>query len=401
MKLLLHDYAGHPFPIDLSRQLAAHGYRVTHGFFEGDPGPKGALARREGDPPTLSFKPFSIEGGYDKGNFINRRFKDVEYGRVVARHIEEAKYDLVISGNTPTEAQEHIIAACGKVGTLFIFWIQDFYSIAVSRILANKIPLIGNVIGSYYRYLERRQLRRSDGIVIITEAFRDLANLWGGEASKVTCIENWGSIAEVLVREKDNAWSREHGLDESFVFLYSGTLGLKHSPDLLIQLARQHLPNVKVVVVAQGLGCKKLSEAVKLEKLENLILLPLQPVFRLSEVLASSDVLVALLEADAGEFSVPSKVQSYLCASRPILLAAPKGNLATVVVTREGAGIAVEPDDISGFLTAARKFAEGNADSRTMAKNGRAYAARAYNISQVTTRFEGVFKAAADRNRNK
>jgi colanic acid biosynthesis glycosyl transferase WcaI len=400
MKLLLHDYAGHVFPIDLSRQLATRGHQVIHGFFGGDPGPKGALARREGDPATLSFEAFQIKGSYEKGNFIKRRFKDIEYGQAVARHIEQAKYDLVISGNTPTEAQEHIIAACQKVGSRFVFWIQDFYSVAVSRILTSKIPIIGNLVGNYYRFLERRQLRKADGIVIITEAFRELANVWGGEASKVSCIENWGPITEISVGKKDNAWSREHGIENSFVFLYSGTLGLKHNPDFLIELARQHLPNVKIVAVAQGLGCKRVSEAIKLQSLSNLILLPLQPISRLSEVLASSDVLVALLEADAGEFSVPSKVQSYLCASRPVLLAAPKANLATVVVTREGAGIAVEPDDISGFIAAARKFVEGSADSRTMAQNGRAFAERAYRINEVTNRFEEVFRAAIDRNRN-
>ena len=49
-----------------------------------------------------------------------------------------------------------------------------------------------------------------------------------------------------------------------------------------------------------------------------------------------------MIEADAGKFAVPSKVPSYMCAGRPILLAAPKENLAARTVARANAGIVVE-----------------------------------------------------------
>ena len=48
-----------------------------------------------------------------------------------------------------------------------------------------------------------------------------------------------------------------------------------------------------------------------------------QPFEVLPDVLGSADVLVAILEPDAGVFSVPSKVLSYFCAGRPVLLAVP------------------------------------------------------------------------------
>jgi colanic acid biosynthesis glycosyl transferase WcaI len=68
-------------------------------------------------------------------------------GRIVARHIREHRYDLVISGNTPTEAQNHILAACRETRAPFVLWIQDFYSIAVWGILAKRIPVIGSLVG--------------------------------------------------------------------------------------------------------------------------------------------------------------------------------------------------------------------------------------------------------------
>ena len=121
------------------------------------------------------------------------------------------------------------------------------------------------------------------------------------------------------------------------MFLYSGTLGFKHDPSLLLELARWARDNDAVVaVVSEGPGADWLATHGADEP--GLRLLPYQPYERLPEVLASADVLVALLEPDAGSFSVPSKVLTYLCAGRPLLVSVSRDNLAARVVERSGGG---------------------------------------------------------------
>jgi len=63
-----------------------------------------------------------------------------------------------------------------------------------------------------------------------------------------------------------------------------------------------------------------------------------QPFSRISDVLAAADVLVTILEPEAGIFSVPSKVLSNHCAGRAQLLAMPSDNLATKIVQECGSG---------------------------------------------------------------
>ena len=75
VKIFLHDYAGHPFQAELSRELARRGHLVTHGYFAADTGPKGVLERIAGDPPTLSFAAIDIGEPYTKGSFVKRRFQ--------------------------------------------------------------------------------------------------------------------------------------------------------------------------------------------------------------------------------------------------------------------------------------------------------------------------------------
>jgi glycosyltransferase involved in cell wall biosynthesis len=119
-------------------------------------------------------------------------------------------------------------------------------------------------------------------------------------------------------------------------------------------------------------------------------LLPIQPAQYLADVLATADVLLATIEPDAGTFAVPSKVLSYLCAGRPILLAAPKENLAARIVERTNAGMVVDPADATGFMAAAKRLRDDPQLSAKLGANGRAYAERMFDMRQITDKFERV-----------
>jgi len=394
VKIIVHDYAGYAPPIELSRVLARRGHEVIHAYFAGDRGPKGDLARVPGDSPSLSFVAVQISRPYDKASYVQRRFNDVAYGRAMAGLIGREKPDLVISGNTPTEAQGAIIAACRECSSAFVFWVQDFYSIAVSMLLRRKSWALGAAIGMYYRFLERRQLRRSDAIVVITDQFRELAGSWAGSAQKVFTVENWGDLKSVTPGQKVNEWSRKNGVAETFNFVYAGTLGLKHNPQLLIELARRMKGKAQVIVVSHGIGVSRLVDAKSKENLDNLIVLPLMPPSEFSMALAAADVAVAVIEPEAGIFSVPSKVLSYFCARRAVLLAAPTENLAAKLVAQEAAGLVVDPCDISAFLTAASRLRSDAELRSNAARRGRDYAERTFDVERVADRFESIFSKA-------
>jgi glycosyltransferase involved in cell wall biosynthesis len=179
------------------------------------------------------------------------------------------------------------------------------------------------------------------------------------------------------------------------VFLYSGTLGLKHNPGLLLALAQRFTdrPDIAVVVISEGLGADWLKE--RAAAAPNLVILPFQPFDRLADVVASADVLVAILEPDAGVFSVPSKVLTYLCAGKPILAAIPLANLASRIITRTDAGYVVAPDDERGFLAAAERLAADEGERSRQGAAARAYAERTFDIAAITDRFEALAKSLA------
>ena len=142
---------------------------------------------------------------------------------------------------------------------------------------------------------------------------------------------------------KDNAWARKHGLHDKLCILYSGTLGLKHNPELILKLAinLQNRDDVKIVILSEGLGADYLREKKEELKLDNLMLLGFQPFEILIQIHGAADILMAILEKEAGIFSVPSKILTYHCAGRALLLAVPADNLAARIVHQNRTGLIV------------------------------------------------------------
>jgi len=140
--------------------------------------------------------------------------------------------------------------------------------------------------------------------------------------------------------------------------------------------------------VSEGLG----ADWLKAQNAPALIL-PFQPHDQFASVLASADVLVAILESDAGVFSVPSKILAYHCAGRAMLCAFPLDNLSARIVRDHGSGLVVAPDDQAGLLAAADQLCDP-ARRDAMAAKALDYASRTFDIEDIGARFEEALKRA-------
>ena len=385
MIVFIHDYAGHPFQVDLSLSLAKSGHKVFHVYFAGDAGPKGNMSNEL--HVNLNFLAIGSKN-YSKTNFIKRRFDDLKYGKQVADKIFKIKPDIVISGNTPTEAQNIIVNRCMKSNIKFVYWIQDFYSIAASMILKRKIPFIGDIVGLYYKYLDKKNLNDANSIIIITDLFKKQLEKWKIDMSKVITIPNWGSLSEISISEKNNDWSKLNLLNKNnYNVIYSGTMALKHDPNIILNAAKSH-QDIDFTIVGFGVGIDYIKD--NSSDIENINILPIQPFSDLSNVLASADILVAVIEEDAGQFSVPSKILNYMCAGKPIVLSAPKSNLATKIINDANAGICVMSNDYTGFNEAITKIKNNREMSTDFSYNSRKYAENNFNIKIITQKFEDL-----------
>jgi glycosyltransferase involved in cell wall biosynthesis len=388
-RIVIQDYAGHPFQVRLSRELARQGHRVLHVYAGFNQTPHGSLHKLVSDPEQLNIKAIYIHHPLQKYSFVRRWFQEREYGYLVTKEILSFKPDVVISANMPLNAQAILLKACRKRDIRFVYWLQDVVSMGTKLILSKKFPLIGNLIGNYYSNLEKQLLMKSDHVVSIADEYESFLLDWGISKQKMSVIYNWAPLDELPVLPKDNSWSREHGLATRFCFLYSGTLGLKHNPDLILQIALhfKDRPQVIIFVGSEGPGAEWLNERRNEFNLSNLVIMGYVPMDIFPQVLAAGDVLLAILEVDAGVFSVPSKVLSYLAAQKPLLLAVPPNNLAAQIVKSSQAGYVVHPADVNGMITKAEELFSNKLLREEFAHNARRYAEENFDICRIGSQF--------------
>jgi glycosyltransferase involved in cell wall biosynthesis len=392
MKIIIHDYSGHPFQVQLSRALARRQHQVLHvysGFFQT---PHGSVKKLTTDPDNFDCTALFLSQPFAKYSFFKRRFQEIEYGKLVCREVDKFAPDVVVSSNMPLDPQNILLRKCKYNGIKFIFWLQDLYSNAIKSILTKKYSLLGKMIGLYYEWLEISMLRKSNHIVVITDDFLGILRNSGINGNKIHVIYNWAPLEEIPLRPKDNDWSRTHDLHDKLVILYSGTLGLKHNPQLIYKVAKQlqSREEMKIVVISEGPGADYLKQKQNELNLRNLLLLGFQPFEILPEILACADILVAILEQEAGVFSVPSKVLTYHCAGRPLLLAMPRDNLAARIVEEYQTGLVVNPDDEAGFFKETERLLKNSHLRQLYGENARRYAENTFNIEHITDKFEKI-----------
>lgn len=356
--------------------------------------PKGSLTKLEGDPDYFSIKGLYLPLKFEKYSFVKRWKQENDFGKLVVKEIKNYKPDFLIASNVPLDTLKHVQSFCAREGVKLIFWVQDFYGIAIKNILQKKLSVFGSLIGNYYRKLEARLLNKSDHIVLITYHFIDVLKMMKVNNKKFTVIPNWAPLDELSVVEKKNEWSVLNKLDDKFCFMYTGTLGLKHRPELLIKLAEHFMDNenVRVVVVSEGLGAEWLTKKKDEHSLNNLLIMNFQPFELLSYVMGSADVLVSILEKEAGIYSVPSKILSYMCAARPLLLSVPRENLASMMVKEADCGIIADPDNENEFIDAAKRLYHDSQMRNIKGKNARNNAEKYFEINSITKKFIDILE---------
>jgi colanic acid biosynthesis glycosyl transferase WcaI len=392
LRIFLHDYTGHPPQVHVSRELARRGHRVLYAYAAMAETPRGNLARQPTDPPGFDIVGVGINGVFRKHSYFKRQLQEIEYGRTAARVAAAFSPDIIIAGDTPLFPLNSLQRLARRSSAAFVFWMMDVYGLAVREGLRKRLPALSSAIGNFYIAFEKYLVRRSDQVVVISEGFQDLLDQWGARPERVDTLPLWAPLEDIPVREKNNLWSRKYGLASTTNIIYAGTLGLKHNPQHLVTLSRRLAARsgTRLVVISEGLGVDFLKEQKKLLGLTNLEIMPYQPFSDLPDVFGSADILLVLLEPEAGVFSVPGKVLSHLCAGRAQVGLIPRENRASRVINESGGGIAIDarrPNDFVDTVVRLVKFPEERA---LLGRNARAYAEREFDIARIGEAFERI-----------
>lgn len=338
VSIIVMDWGAYQFTVDFARAISTRPHhQVRHVSCAGVTLPNAGKATSPTDTTTEFLKlrrPFAKYGWRRIPSEFELAFRSY-------RRVMRSEADHVILVNNPPLAQLAIAVATHRKGALFTHWVQDLYGIGAQRIAQS--GTVARLLAKMVMSAEAWVLRSARSIIAISPHFADyLRNELKIAGGKILVEPNWADPKKISPDARVS--TRTVFNTTETVFLYTGTLGLKHDLDILERLAHSLLQSGgRLVVVTEGDAVRRL------ESCKNVYVLPFQTSENHATMLASADVLVVVLNADAGEFSVPSKVNAYLCAGRPILASIPHNNLAAELVAK-GGGRVSDPANVADFL---------------------------------------------------
>lgn len=238
---------------------------------------------------------------------------------------------------------------------------------------------------------ERLVMRGFDRVSSIsTNMVKRLAEK-GVHRDKRVHFPNWVDIDSIRPLDAPNQIRCELGIgDDRIVLLYSGNLGVKQGLDILPQLAHQLQDDPRLHFVFCGDGAFRPQLEQMTAGLQNVSLLPLQPVEKLNELLNAADIHLLPQKEDAAALVMPSKLTGMLASGRPVIATASPGTQFAEAVS--GCGINVTPGDLDALHKAVLTLAANAPLRREMGRAARLFALENLGREQVLRRFEAAMQ---------
>lgn len=298
------------------------------------------------------------------------------------------RVDVVYAILPPLPLGVSAYAIAKASGARLVINVQDVYpDIAVAlNYLRNPVAV------AFFRRMERWIYARAEGIVVISEGFRQNLLGKGVPSARIQVVPNWADTGEIVPGPADNAFRHETGTDkDELLVMYSG--GLTHNADMQPVLDAAALLRglpIRFAIAGDGVQKQALSDRAASAGLDNVKFYPFQPIERYGEALAAADVTLVTLHSAAALASAPSKIYKQMAAARPIVAVTSAGNELSRLVTDAQCGVTVPPGDSVRLAEVLRDALHRRAAFAEMGRRGRAYVERNCSRKTCVARIEGA-----------
>jgi colanic acid biosynthesis glycosyl transferase WcaI len=275
----------------------------------------------------------------------------------------------------------------------FIYNVQEIYpDVAVSLGVLKNRRLIRAMEG-----LERFIYARSCAITVISEWFRSRLLTKGVPPEQLRVIPNFVDTDFMQPGARRNGFSTAHDLDDQFVVLYAGNIGLTQGLETILAAARllTHLPDLRFVIIGDGARRGWLEEQLARDRLPNLTLLPYQPRSVVPQIYASSDLCLVPLKRGTAQETFPSKIYTIMAAGRPVVASTDADSELAWVVAEADCGWAVPPDDPVSLAAALREAYYRRTELANLGQNGRDYVMAHHSRAAVAAQYDALIREIA------
>lgn len=284
----------------------------------------------------------------------------------------------------------------------YIYNIQDFNPEQVLAVNFSKNKLITGAM----MFFDKFSCRRSDLIITVG---RDLVQtvhnrFKGKKVPKTVMINNWIDENEIYPVETNHpkvaAFKEKYGLQDKFVIMYSGNIGLYYDLENIMKVIEQVKPGTKtadgreVVFAFVGAGSvlDKLVVYKEEKHMNNVVFIPYQDKADLIYSLNAGDVHWCVNAKGIKGVSCPSKYYGIAAAGKAVLAVLEKDSEIRCIIEETHGGLCSEPGDYEAIAENLKWFIENAGTDKVdeMGKRSRE------NLAQNLTRDVSVKKYAEE-----
>ncbi len=275
------------------------------------------------------------------------------------------------------------------MGMPFVYNVQDIYPDIAVRLGV----LRGERIIGFSRWLESFIYSRAAAVSVISESFKRNLLTKRVPASKIHVIPNFVDTEFLRPLPRRNEFSTAQGLDDRFVVLFAGNMGLSQGLESILEAGAILEKHPEIILLFVGDGASKASLVRQAEKMKlgNVRFLSYFPYRMIPEIYASSDVCLVPLKYGLTE-SVPSKVLSVLAAGRPVIASVDEDSDAWRLVAESESGLCVHPEDPQAVSEAIMCLYEDRESGSRMGKNGRILVEDKFSRMNAAREYERLFR---------
>jgi glycosyltransferase involved in cell wall biosynthesis len=319
---------------DLAEDLSARGHEVT------------VIASDRGyDDPSLRLSRFETWKGIriiripslslGKNARWQRLINFASFVSVCAlRLLLLPRFDVVVALTSPPLISFLAALFVKLKGGSFCFWVMDLNP---DEAIAAGWLKERSILARVFQWMLGYSVKQAARVVVLDRFVRERVLDKGAKAERVTIIPPWSLDGAVgFSAEKRGAFRREHGVDDRFVVMYSGNHSPCHPLDTLLEAALRLKPREDVVFCFIGGGSeqKKVTAFASRHELNNVRVLPYQPLNELSGSLSAADLHVVVMGEEFVGIVHPCKIYNIMSVGAPTLYIGPQPSHVTDIASQ-------------------------------------------------------------------
>jgi len=238
--------------------------------------------------------------------------------------------------------------------------------------------------------------RAKQSIVLCTKARELVSEEYGVPAERIHVIPNWADGNELTRRPKpQSSFATKHDLQDKFVVLYSGNIGLYYEFETILDAAERLVDEPFRLVIVGGGGKKAwIADQIEQRELTNTMLLNYVPFPELPDSLSAADAsLVSIAEGIEG-ISFPSKLYTSLAVGRAIVALSEADSELRELIEQHRVGLWCELGDSDRMEQNIRAMMADPARCDRMGERARRLFERAFTKERCAERYAGVLEQA-------